>query len=78
MEWDRDGRHVFVRHRVENRFQVFRVDLQSGLRTLWLELDPDPSGFNAILPMAMTPDGSTYVYTYAVLTRDLYLVSGLR
>jgi hypothetical protein len=32
-----------------------------GARTPWLELSPDPSGFSAILPTALTPDGSSYV-----------------
>jgi Tol biopolymer transport system component len=76
--WTGDGRGLFVSQSGRLPAQVFRVDLQSGSRSLWRELMPgDPAGVGRIFSVALTPDGKSYAYTYVRYLGTLYLVSGL-
>jgi serine/threonine protein kinase len=72
--WSDDGRSVYL----QNSARVFRVDVETGRRTLWKEIVPsDPAGA-AIGRILLTPDGKSYAYA---LRRDLfklYLVDGLK
>jgi hypothetical protein len=38
----------------------------------------DSAGVADVGPVFATPDGKTYVYTYARILSDLYLVEGLK
>jgi hypothetical protein len=59
--------------------RVYRLDLATGGRELWKEYIPaDPVRAAQVLPLAMTPDGKWYAYTYARNFYDLYLVKGLK
>ena len=58
--------------------QIFRLELGSGRRSLWKELQPpDPAGLEQI-DAYVTPDGSAYAYGYQRILSELYLVDGLR
>jgi len=58
--------------------KVYRLDWQTGQRTLWKELMPtDPAGVEFIGPVVLTPDTKAYVYGVRQLLSDLYLVEGL-
>jgi hypothetical protein len=79
IRWASDGDHLFVFTPREVPARVFRVHLETGLRTPWLELGPaDAAGVAAIDWMWITPDGSAYVYSYKRLLSNLYLVDGLQ
>jgi WD40 repeat protein len=76
--WSEDGGALFVSQFGRLPAQVFRLDLQSGSRTLWRELMPgDPAGIGGVYAFALTPDGQSYAYTYARYLDSLYLVTGL-
>jgi serine/threonine protein kinase/Tol biopolymer transport system component len=79
-QWTSDRRGVFVVARSQQiPIQVFRVDLESGNRTLWKEITPpDPSGFAGGLNIVITPDGNSYAYTYRRVLSDLYLAPALQ
>jgi hypothetical protein len=84
--WSPDGRYAFVAGHFEPPFRVFRVDVATGRRELWLDASPpDPAGvdpfdfepFGADLAV-ITPDGRYYAYSYLRTLSDLFLVEGLR
>ena len=61
------------------KLQLSRLDLASGTRTVWKNLVPaDAMGVTRIGNPMMSPDGSTYAYTYGSHVSDLYLVDGLK
>jgi Tol biopolymer transport system component len=78
INWDTDGRGLYVYPRGELPAQVFRLDVATGQRKLWKKLMPlDPAGVNIIWPICVAPDGKSYVYGYRRYLSDLYVVEGL-
>ena len=74
-----DGKGLYIYQPGELPARVYRLDLQSGQRTLWKELMPyDPAGVENIGPILMTPDAKTLVFGYHRMLADLYLVEGLK
>ncbi len=77
--WGADGSSLYIYQPGELPARVYRLDLQSGKRTLWKELMPsDPAGVENIGPILMTPDAKTCVFGYHRMLADLYLVEGLK
>jgi eukaryotic-like serine/threonine-protein kinase len=77
--WGADGNSLFIYQPGELPARVYRLDLQTGKRTLWKELMPsDPAGVENIGPILMTPDAKTCVFGYHRMLADLYLVEGLK
>ena len=73
-----DGRSLYVWKNDQLPARVFRIELDTGRRSLWKELMPaDPVGVTRIRNIHLTPDGTAYVYTYERLLSDLYVVDGL-
>ncbi len=79
IQWDAIGHSLYVYRPSELPARVYRLDVDSGKRTLWKELmPPDPAGVEYVGPVLPTPDGKAYVYGYRRLLSDLYLVEGLK
>jgi eukaryotic-like serine/threonine-protein kinase len=77
--WSADGRSLYVYQPGELPAHVYRVDVQSGQRTLWRDLMPtDPAGVENLGPILLTPDARTCVFGYHRNLADLYLVEGLK
>src|SRR5438309_963088 len=77
--WSADGHAVYVYQPGELPARVYRVELQTGQRTLWKQLMPsDPAGVENIVPILLTPDAKTCVFGYHRMLADLYLVEGLK
>jgi eukaryotic-like serine/threonine-protein kinase len=77
--WSADGHAVYVYQPGELPARVYRVELQTGQRTLWKQLMPsDPAGVENIGPILLTPDAKTCVFGYHRMLADLYLVEGLK
>jgi Tol biopolymer transport system component len=79
LRWSADGRSLFTAvRRGATGFQVFRVDVAGGRKSLWKELKPpDPVGVT-MFSLVVAPDGNSYAYSYQRDMADLYLISGLR
>jgi serine/threonine protein kinase len=76
-----DRHTAFVRESVRNAWtmRVVTVDLNTGKRQLFKEIDPpDRAGVLALGPIQVTPDGKTYVYGFTRRLSDLHVVEGLR
>jgi hypothetical protein len=59
--------------------RIYRLDLESGQRQVWREFHAaDPAGVIFLTPTAMTPDGSSYAYTYLKMQSQLFVVDGLK
>jgi len=79
MCFTQDGHSLYVYRSGEVPAKVYRLDLDSGKKTLWKQIVPlDPTGVSTIGPILMTPDGKTYVYGFHRTLGDLYLVEGLK
>ena len=77
--WSSDGRTLFVFQYGQIPTQVVQIDMASGQRKLWKELDPaDAAGIDTINGVMMTADAKGYVYGYIRTLCDLYLVEGLK
>ena len=77
--WSSDGRTLFVFQYGQIPTQVVQVDIASGQRKPWKELNPaDAAGIDTINGVMMTADAKGYVYGYIRTLCDLYLVEGLK
>jgi DNA-binding winged helix-turn-helix (wHTH) protein len=88
LRFSTDGAALFVSEAMETRarLKVVRLDLATGRKSAWLDLEPadpaafivsDPQGFVA-RNIDITPDGRSYLYSYSRVVSDLYIVDGLR
>ena len=76
--WTGDGRRVYV-YRPAVPALVYRVELSTGQRELWKELNPpDPAGINFIRTPHVSADGKSYAYNYNRVLSELFLVDGLK
>jgi eukaryotic-like serine/threonine-protein kinase len=74
-----DGRSLYVWKRGDVPARVVRVEIETGRRENWKDLLPaDPAGVERISNVLVAPDGKSYVYCYARLLSDLFVVEGLR
>jgi len=79
IRWAADGHSLFVFKRNALPARVFRLDLNTGVRTPWRELMPaDSAGISRIASVVMTPDGKSYAYNLTHDLSDLYLIRGLK
>ena len=77
--WSGDGRHVYVKSWERMPGRVFKLDTATGQRALWKELMPaDSAGVLSVTRILISPDEKTYVYNYARLLSDLYLIEDVR
>jgi eukaryotic-like serine/threonine-protein kinase len=75
--WSTDGRYLYLVGRGGRPRRIDRLDVATGKRELWKELEPyDPDG--SATAIRLTPDGRYYAYSYVRDESDLYLVEGLR
>jgi hypothetical protein len=76
--WTGDGKGVYV-YRPAVPAVVYRIELSTGRRQLWKELNPpDPAGINFIRAPHISADGKAYAYNYSRVLSDLYVVDGLK
>jgi hypothetical protein len=76
--WSADSRSLFVRQVLDSGTQkVFRIDLDTGGRTLLHEIPRLPRAEPRAW-FTLTPDGSAYAFSYGTAEGDLYRVTGLR
>jgi len=77
--WSSDSKGLYVYRPSEIPAKVYRLNIETGQRTLWKQLmPPDPAGVEYVGPILPTPDGKAYVYGYRRMLSDLYVVDGLK
>src|SRR5215472_9061933 len=76
IDWDQDGRHVFVVQEAADRATIFHVDVFSGRREVWKEIKPaDPAGILSVSGSFVTPSGNAYGYSAGRVLGTLYVYS---
>jgi eukaryotic-like serine/threonine-protein kinase len=79
LRFSADGRSLYVWKRGDVPSRISRIDLESGKREVWKDVIPaDPAGVERISNFLITPDAKGYVYCYARLLSDLFVVDGLK
>ena len=79
MRWSADGRSLFVFRYDEQPARIRRVELDSRSRSVIAQIaPPDPAGIESFVSAQVTPDGSSWVYSYFQYRNDLHLVTGLK
>ncbi|MET0620943.1 MAG: protein kinase [Thermoanaerobaculia bacterium] len=74
-----DGSSLYGLRRGQLPAQVSRLDLSTGARTIVHELAPaDSAGVVEIVSVVLTPDASSYAYSYHRILSDLFLVEGVK
>jgi Tol biopolymer transport system component len=69
-----DGRSLYVLENTDIPIRLSRLDLTTGHRELWKELNPsDPAGIREFKTVLLTPDGKYYVYGLTRSVTSLYL-----
>jgi hypothetical protein len=77
--WSPDGSALFVFRRGRVPAPVDRIDLATGRRDRWLEVEPmTRSGTPGFISVVLTADGERYIASFANFLSDLYAVGGLR
>ena len=79
IRWSNDGRYIYLRQLVKPySMKISRMDVSTGRKENWKELQPpDPVGVRMI-DVALTPDGSSYAYSFQRDIVTLFLVGNLK
>ncbi len=76
--WSGDSRALYLYPFGDRTARIRRVDIDSGKATVIATVVPsDPGGVDSIGPVAITPDGSHFAYSYIRTLSQLFLVRGL-
>jgi dipeptidyl aminopeptidase/acylaminoacyl peptidase len=79
IQWSLDSKSLYVYRPDEIPARVYHVDVSSGSRRLFREIPvSDPTGLDGRMMVVMTPDGTSYAYSFMRWLNDLFLVDGLR
>jgi hypothetical protein len=81
VQWSPDGKFVYTVTAGSSAaaVNITRVELATGKRVPWKALGPsDPVGVDFIENVALTPDGSSYCYSFVRRYGHLFLVEGLK
>jgi DNA-binding winged helix-turn-helix (wHTH) protein/Tol biopolymer transport system component len=77
--WASDPKFMYVSQWNQIPAKVFRLNIVTGQRQLFKELNPpDLSGLCDLSDVVFSSDGRAYVYGFSRLLSDLYLVKGLQ
>jgi hypothetical protein len=76
IDWEQDGRHVFVGRETNDGATIFRVDVFTGQRDVWRQIKPaDPAGMLSLSHFFVTPSGNAYAYDAGRILSTLYVYS---
>jgi Tol biopolymer transport system component len=76
INWDQDGKHIFVEAEGDESATIFRVDAFTGRREVWKQIRPnDPAGTLSLSRFYVTPSGNAYAYDAVRVLSALYVYS---
>src|SRR5262245_53662776 len=80
LDWSGDGRFLYIASRDRVPVRVLRRNVETGATSPFLEIGPaDAAGVTDVLHIALTPDGTSYAYTYyRTEASDLFVAEGLK
>ena len=75
IRWTTNNKEVYVAETIKIPVMIYRVNIDTGQRSLWKEITPsDSSGIAGQINVVISIDGKSYAYTYRRVLSDLYLV----
>jgi Tol biopolymer transport system component len=74
VQWNSDGKSLFVYKRTESPAKVWLVDTATGRRRPWRELGHPDRTFTKVQRLLLTPDGNSYAYVSRRTQSALYLI----
>jgi eukaryotic-like serine/threonine-protein kinase len=79
-QWSSDGRSLFTIKDDDIPARIWRVDIETGRKTLWKEIQPaDTARFIGFYRFKVTRDGRAYAYSSRRMeSSDLYVAEGLK
>ena len=80
IQWSDNGRAVFVKAKGDFATKIYRVDLATGARREWKDIDPRIKVGNVGLEVnpggiLITPNGKVCIYTYWILLQQILTAS---
>jgi hypothetical protein len=76
--WSEDDRSIFYFLRGRIPAVVFRLDLETGERSHWVDIEPpSPAGVPTLSRVVMTPNGEFIAFGYPQFLTTLYVVEGI-
>ena len=76
INWDENGKHIFVVNEGDESATIFRVDAFTGQREVWKQVRPnDPAGTLSLSHFYVTPSGNAYAYNAERVFSALYVYS---
>ena len=70
---------LYASHQNELPLRIFQINVTTGRQQVVTTLEPgDASGLIGISPVALSPDGKSYAYSYRRTLSELYVVEGLK
>jgi Tol biopolymer transport system component len=73
-----DGRYLYIHRRGEVPARVQRLDISTGRKESWRTLVPADAAGVSNITVLPTPGGDAYVFNYARVLSDLFLIEGLK
>ena len=77
LSWSSDGGYLLTTVSDELPARILRVEITSGKQQLVRQFVPSDSGVYVIWSIRVTPDGTTYAYSYRQTLSTLYIAQGL-
>ncbi len=79
VRFDREGRSLYCYRAGEIPMRVYRYEISSGRKALWMEVSPpDTVGLSFFSRFVPTADGRAYAYSYFRVLSYLQIADGLR
>jgi serine/threonine protein kinase/Tol biopolymer transport system component len=76
IDWDEDGKHIFVEAEGDEATTILRIDAFTGRREVWKQIRPnDPAGALSLSHFYVTPSGNAYAYNAERVLSALYVYS---
>ncbi|HTY43311.1 MAG TPA: protein kinase [Thermoanaerobaculia bacterium] len=74
-----DGRWLFVSRNQQIPLSIVRIDVATGARTPWKDLQPvDKAGLSYVRSAVLSADASAYAYQYRRWLSNLFVATGLK
>jgi Tol biopolymer transport system component len=78
VRWSGDGKSLFIRKGSGDSTEIYRYELETRKQIKVFNLVPnDKSGIQEILRVLLTPDGTSYAYSYTRELSDLFIIESM-
>ena len=77
-QWSKHGKSIFAFDPDKLPIKIYKINVANGQRELYKEIMPsDPAGVNHIVAIRISPDETSYGYSYERSISSLYFLKGV-